>query len=210
MQNSLSSLHPPSLFFVLLFPFLFLSPHVVFLWWLLRRTDRLSPVGLVSGRAFQRSMFIEAHPTPNINSLKFHPGRAVLEKGTMDFPNAVSKTRQSPSAIHTTPNCRLASTFLEVAYMSLLQDPAPRHRACLRSGQCCCCLVAGNRKTVLEEIVSISTTWKSLKPLDTQCAESCDGLPFGQVALPHRRGIQCLLRARLCHDYKEERRGAMV
>lgn len=34
-------------------------------------------------------MFIEAHPTPNINSLKFHPGRAVLDKGTMDFPNAV-------------------------------------------------------------------------------------------------------------------------
>jgi len=34
-------------------------------------------------------MFIEAHPTPNINSLKFHPGRAVLEKGgTKDFPNA--------------------------------------------------------------------------------------------------------------------------
>jgi len=54
---------------------------------LLRPTRQL--LGLPSAwRAFQRSMFIEAHPTPNINSLKFHPGRAVLEKGTMDFPNA--------------------------------------------------------------------------------------------------------------------------
>jgi hypothetical protein len=34
-------------------------------------------------------MFIETQPTPNINSLKFHPGRNVLEKGTKDFPNAV-------------------------------------------------------------------------------------------------------------------------
>lgn len=38
----------------------------------------------------RRSMFIEAHPTPNVNSLKFHPGRSVLDKGTKDFPNAVS------------------------------------------------------------------------------------------------------------------------
>jgi len=33
-------------------------------------------------------MFIEVHATPNINSLKFHPGRSVLKDGTYDFPNA--------------------------------------------------------------------------------------------------------------------------
>jgi len=38
----------------------------------------------------KRSMFIEAHPTPNINSLKFHPNQAVLPTGTMDFPTARS------------------------------------------------------------------------------------------------------------------------
>ena len=42
-----------------------------------------------SGKLQRRNMFIETHPTPNINSLKFHPGRLVLEKGTKDFPNAV-------------------------------------------------------------------------------------------------------------------------
>jgi len=31
----------------------------------------------------------------------------------------------------------------------------------------------------------ISMTWRRLKQLDTQFAEGCDGLPFGQVALPH-------------------------
>jgi hypothetical protein len=33
-------------------------------------------------------MFIEVHATPNVNSLKFHPGRTVLKDGTYDFPNA--------------------------------------------------------------------------------------------------------------------------
>jgi Fe-S cluster biogenesis protein NfuA len=44
-----------------------------------------------------RSMYIEAHPTPNINSLKFHPGKPVLPHGTMDFPNARAGL-QSPLA----------------------------------------------------------------------------------------------------------------
>ena len=42
------------------------------------------PAASLGGR---RSLFIQAHPTPNINSLKFHPGEAVLPTGTMDFPN---------------------------------------------------------------------------------------------------------------------------
>jgi len=56
---------------------------------LLRLRSSLGKLGGgTAWRALRRSMFIEAHPTPNINSLKFHPGRQVLEKGTMDFPNA--------------------------------------------------------------------------------------------------------------------------
>lgn len=35
--------------------------------------------------------------TPNPNSLKFLPGKTVLEEGTMDFPNAKSSVR-SPLA----------------------------------------------------------------------------------------------------------------
>lgn len=34
-----------------------------------------------------RSMFIQTQETPNPNSLKFMPGRTVLEEGTRDFPN---------------------------------------------------------------------------------------------------------------------------
>merc|ERR1711994_1101145 len=34
-----------------------------------------------------RTMFIQTQETPNPNSLKFLPGRTVLESGTMDFPN---------------------------------------------------------------------------------------------------------------------------
>eukprot|EP00802_Teleaulax_amphioxeia_P011066 Tamp_11096.p1 GENE.Tamp_11096~~Tamp_11096.p1 ORF type:complete len:252 (+),score=53.46 Tamp_11096:1-756(+) len=46
------------------------------------------PAHAFGGAEGRRSMFIEVHATPNINSLKFHPGRSVLKEGTMDFPNA--------------------------------------------------------------------------------------------------------------------------
>lgn len=42
-------------------------------------------------------MFIETHATPNMNSLKFHPGKPVLKSGTMDFPNR-REAMQSPLA----------------------------------------------------------------------------------------------------------------
>ena len=32
-------------------------------------------------------MFIQTETTPNPNSIKFFPGRGVLETGTRDFPN---------------------------------------------------------------------------------------------------------------------------
>lgn len=46
------------------------------------------PAHVFGGFEGSRSMFIEVHATPNINSLKFHPGRSVLKEGTFDFPNA--------------------------------------------------------------------------------------------------------------------------
>mmetsp|Transcript_14780 Transcript_14780/g.31565 ORF Transcript_14780/g.31565 Transcript_14780/m.31565 type:complete len:111 (-) Transcript_14780:487-819(-) len=50
------------------------------------------PIGVRLNRSLmpalgRRNMFIEAHPTPNNNSLKFHPGRPVFDKGTRDFAN---------------------------------------------------------------------------------------------------------------------------
>ncbi|XP_022249630.1 NFU1 iron-sulfur cluster scaffold homolog, mitochondrial-like isoform X2 [Limulus polyphemus] len=44
-----------------------------------------------------RTMFIQTQDTPNPNSLKFLPGCAVLEKGTMDFPSAMT-AHKSPLA----------------------------------------------------------------------------------------------------------------
>ena len=43
-------------------------------------------------------MFIQIEETPNPNSLKFFPGQKVLEKGTMDFPTAISALKCSPLA----------------------------------------------------------------------------------------------------------------
>ncbi|KAJ6217515.1 hypothetical protein RDWZM_008672 [Blomia tropicalis] len=46
----------------------------------------------------KRFMFIQVEDTPNPNSLKFFPGQKVLEKGTMDFPTAISALKCSPLA----------------------------------------------------------------------------------------------------------------
>lgn len=45
----------------------------------------------------KRGMFIQIQETPNPNSLKFLPGTKVYEKGTIDFPNAMSALK-SPLA----------------------------------------------------------------------------------------------------------------
>ena len=42
-------------------------------------------------------MFIQTETTPNPNSIKFFPGRDVLESGTRDFPN-VREAACSPLA----------------------------------------------------------------------------------------------------------------
>ena len=44
-----------------------------------------------------RSLFIQVQETPNPNSLKFLPGKTILEEGTVDFPNPKASLR-SPLA----------------------------------------------------------------------------------------------------------------
>jgi len=44
-----------------------------------------------------RNLFIQTQETPNPNSIKFIPGVAVLENGTLDFPNLLSASK-SPLA----------------------------------------------------------------------------------------------------------------
>lgn len=47
----------------------------------------------------ERSMFIQVEETPNPNSLKFFPGRQILESGTtIDFPTPISALKRSPLA----------------------------------------------------------------------------------------------------------------
>ncbi|XP_026851776.2 NFU1 iron-sulfur cluster scaffold homolog, mitochondrial isoform X1 [Electrophorus electricus] len=53
---------------------------------------------LLQPRVFVRSMFIQTQDTPNPNSLKFLPGRAVLVSGTLDFA--------SPRDAHCSPLAR--------------------------------------------------------------------------------------------------------
>jgi hypothetical protein len=48
-----------------------------------------------------RYMFIQTQDTPNPNSLKFIPGKPVLETRTMDFPTPASAFR-SPLARYVT------------------------------------------------------------------------------------------------------------
>ena len=46
--------------------------------------------GMNLQKVFKRNMFIQTQDTPNPQSLKFLPGRNVLEKGTLDFPKPSS------------------------------------------------------------------------------------------------------------------------
>lgn len=46
----------------------------------------------------ERHMFIQTEDTPNPNSLKFFPGKTILESGTLDFPTPMSALRVSPLA----------------------------------------------------------------------------------------------------------------
>lgn len=43
-------------------------------------------------------MFIQTEDTPNPNSLKFYPGKTVVESGTADFQNVIDAMKRSPLA----------------------------------------------------------------------------------------------------------------
>ncbi|XVE99069.1 hypothetical protein REPUB_Repub03eG0165100 [Reevesia pubescens] len=50
----------------------------------------LHPLNWTHFRGQRRSMFIQTQSTPNPSSLMFYPGKAVMEVGSADFPNARS------------------------------------------------------------------------------------------------------------------------
>ena len=65
-----------------------------------------------------RSMFIQTEPTPNPDSLKFLPGKAVLDSGTRDFSNfreaqasPLATTRRGRSAAIMERLLRCATAF---------------------------------------------------------------------------------------------------
>ncbi|XP_055340035.1 NFU1 iron-sulfur cluster scaffold homolog, mitochondrial-like isoform X1 [Paramacrobiotus metropolitanus] len=59
--------------------------------------SRVNTCALFTGFSPVRTMFIQTQDTPNPNSLKFLPGRTVMESGTADFPTE-AKAARSPLA----------------------------------------------------------------------------------------------------------------
>jgi Fe-S cluster biogenesis protein NfuA len=66
-------------------------------------------------------MFIQTEPTPNPATLKFLPGRAVMEQGTANFPDAASAVR-SPLAerLFTVPG--VTGVFLGTDFVTVSKD----------------------------------------------------------------------------------------
>lgn len=66
-------------------------------------------------------MFIQTEPTPNPATLKFLPGRAVMEQGTANFPDAASAAR-SPLAqrLFTVPG--VTGVFLGTDFVTVSKD----------------------------------------------------------------------------------------
>ncbi|KAM9312960.1 NFU1 iron-sulfur cluster scaffold homolog, mitochondrial [Gastrophryne carolinensis] len=68
-----------------------------------------------------RCMFIQTQETPNPNSVKFIPGRAILEARTMDFPNPASAFC-SPLARHLFRVKGVKSVFLGPDFITITKD----------------------------------------------------------------------------------------
>ncbi|MEE6479130.1 hypothetical protein FKM82_012143 [Ascaphus truei] len=68
-----------------------------------------------------RCMFIQTQDTPNPNSVKFIPGRAVLEERTMDFPNP-SAAYCSPLARHLFRIEGVKSVFFGPDFITITRD----------------------------------------------------------------------------------------
>ena len=68
-------------------------------------------------------MFIQTEPTPNPATLKFLPGRAVMERGTADFPNA-STAGKSPLAERLFALEGVTGVFLGGDFVTVTKDEA--------------------------------------------------------------------------------------
>jgi Fe-S cluster biogenesis protein NfuA len=68
-------------------------------------------------------MFIQTEPTPNPATLKFLPGRAVMEQGTANFPDAASAGR-SPLAERLFAVPGVTGVFLGTDFVTVSKDEA--------------------------------------------------------------------------------------
>ena len=66
-------------------------------------------------------MFIQTEPTPNPATLKFLPGRAVMERGTANFPDAASAVR-SPLAQRLFSVPGVTGVFLGTDFVTVSKD----------------------------------------------------------------------------------------
>ncbi|XP_028922514.1 NFU1 iron-sulfur cluster scaffold homolog, mitochondrial [Ornithorhynchus anatinus] len=83
-----------------------------------QRSRFLHPATL---RNAARSMFIQTQDTPNPNSVKFVPGRPVLESRTMDFPTPATAFR-SPLARHLFRIEGVKSVFLGPDFITVTKE----------------------------------------------------------------------------------------
>jgi len=67
-------------------------------------------------------MFIQTEPTPNPATLKFLPGRTVMEQGTAHFANEASAAR-SPLALRLFALPGVAGVFLGADFITVTKDP---------------------------------------------------------------------------------------
>ena len=68
-------------------------------------------------------MFIQTEQTPNPATLKFLPGRTVLEIGTADFTNAEEAEGRSPLASHLFGIEGVAAVFLGADFITITKSP---------------------------------------------------------------------------------------
>tara|TARA_Y100001968_G_C19241304_1_gene659558 strand:+ start:227 stop:784 length:558 start_codon:yes stop_codon:yes gene_type:complete len=67
-------------------------------------------------------MFIQTEQTPNPATLKFLPGRTVLETGTADFTNAKEAESRSPLASHLFGINGVAAVFLGADFVTITKS----------------------------------------------------------------------------------------
>ena len=69
-------------------------------------------------------MFIQTESTPNPATLKFLPGRSVLDAGTADFPNAEA-SEKSPLAARIFAVDGVSGVFFGTDFVTLRAAPIP-------------------------------------------------------------------------------------